>query len=422
MASAPALSSGNPDAFGKRGVLALVLFGTLAFVVLLYLIGAGGMTGPANKGQSHAGSKGLTGYTALADLLEAEGHEVSISRSEAALDDEALLILTPPGEADEEQVASIIENRRYIGPTLIVMPKWNVNPASQDNAKSGWVQLRGVSSPNWNVIIDAVKIRPESVTTKEVEARKWSAEDGSRGSLPASIGINYIDDKDADLVIPLATADRAIFRDSQMVLAALYDDGNASNEVYPVTIVAEPDLMNNWGMADQARAELAHRIVDLAAEDTDQPIIFDVTLNGLGGSRNLLTLAFTPPFVAATLSLILALMLVGWRAFRRFGPALAAAPTIAFGKGQLVENGAGVIQRTGRMHLLTGPYAALSKARIAHLLGVRGQDHALIDEALTRRGLEPLSPRLSALENARHRADVIRAARALHSLERTLTR
>ncbi|MDC0886708.1 DUF4350 domain-containing protein, partial [Altererythrobacter sp.] len=181
MASASAQPStirANPQAFSKRGVLALVVFGTLAFIALLYLIGAGGMTGPANNGQSHAGSKGLTGYAALADLLEAEGHEVSISRSAGALDEEVLLILTPPGEADEDQVASIIENRRFIGPTLIVMPKWNVNPASQDNAKSGWVQLRGMSRPNWNVIIDAVKIRLESVNKKEVEARKWSTEDG----------------------------------------------------------------------------------------------------------------------------------------------------------------------------------------------------------------------------------------------------
>jgi hypothetical protein len=200
----------------------------------------------------------------------------------------------------------------------------------------------------------------------------------------------------------------------------------AYDEAWRVTVVTEPDLLNNWGMADGARAQAALEIIEAASGGQDLPVVFDLTLNGLGQSRNLLTLAFEPPFLAATLCLLVALLLVGWRAFRRFGPPLTEELAFAFGKAQLVENGGGVIQRTGRMHLLTRPYAALVEGRMAGKLGLRvgpeGGSRERLDKMLARRGLEPVSPRLAALESARHTKDIIRAARALHSLERTLAR
>ncbi|GAA4043971.1 DUF4350 domain-containing protein [Parerythrobacter jejuensis] len=439
MASAPAIASApaaNPQAFGKRGVLALVVFGTLAFVALLYLIGAGQMTGPANNGQAHAGSKGLTGYAALVQLLEGEGHDVTVSRSEAQLDDEGLLVLTPPPFTDVEELRDLINRRRYVGPTLVILPKWQTTQASDsDNAKSGWVRLFGAFGLQESLQVHVATLTFE-VTVSEDETPtlpRWSGPGSRQGRLPTAEAVQTFSDDSSSLVIPLVTA-------PQGVLAGYYDDNGyydalaeaggvqpndadtTDMELWNVTIIAEPDLVNNWGLADRSRSELAHLIVDLASEGDDQQVVFDTTLNGLGGSRNLLTLAFEPPFLAATLCLIMALLLVGWRAFKRFGPAAENGPNIAFGKGQLVENGASVIQRTRRVHLLTRPYAALMAARIARSLGLRGHDRATIDDALVRRGLETVSPRLATLENARHRADIIRAARALHSLERTLTR
>ena len=170
-------------------------------------------------------------------------------------------------------------------------------------------------------------------------------------------------------------------------------------------------------MTDITRAKL-----DAAGEGQNLPIVFDLTTNGLGQSRNLLTLAFEPPFLAATLCLLVALLLVGWRAFRRFGPPLAEEQALSFGKAQLVENGGGLIQRTGRMHLLTRPYAALVESRLARKLGVRSGSRSVLDAALVRRGLDPVSPRLETLESARNTRDILRAARALHSLERTIAR
>ncbi|MGB7408735.1 MAG: DUF4350 domain-containing protein, partial [Pontixanthobacter sp.] len=156
--------------------------------------------------------------------------------------------------------------------------------------------------------------------------------------------------------------------------------------------------------------------------DNAQPVVFDLTLNGLGAQQNLLTLAFRPPFLAATLCLILALLVVAWRAFRRFGPPVAQGRAIAFGKNQLVANSAGFIQRSKRFHLLSGPYADMLEKRIAKLLGLRAVDPVRMDSALAARA--PDSPRYSAavaeLRDARQPKDIIRAAAALKSIERKL--
>ena len=100
------------DVFNPKVVLGLLLFGALAFAATLYFIGAGETSRGPNDGGSHAASRGLTGYAALADILEAEGHDVALSRNQGALDDEGLLILTPPTFADGGELAELIEQRR----------------------------------------------------------------------------------------------------------------------------------------------------------------------------------------------------------------------------------------------------------------------------------------------------------------------
>lgn len=206
--------------------------------------------------------------------------------------------------------------------------------------------------------------------------------------------------------------------------AGFVPDENAEVDRWAVVFVIEPDLMNNYGMADSQRAELAHALVDLAMENEDLPVVFDLTLNGLGAAQNLLTLAFTPPFLAATLCLILALLVIGWRAFRRFGPPVADARGIAFGKTRLVRNSAAFIQRSRRLHLLTGPYADMLRERIVRALALRKHDDdEALDAVVARRhpGLPGVSQSIAELRAARTPQEILRAAAALKSIERTIS-
>jgi hypothetical protein len=428
------MSAREAQPFNPRTVLGLVLFGALAFFAMLWFIASGQTDSGANNGEAHAASQGLTGYSALAAMLKAQGYDVRLSRNPGALEKEGLLVLTPPLWADGKEIAKIIAERRYVGPTLLILPKWYAMraPRTTIGAKDGWVVLGGAAAPAWlKDMGNELKLTAELAPLTQ-GAADWTGL-GAQGDLPdrrevQALGsgtlVNLVrDSKGRDLVsylddggcYPVLDAAAGAPRPN-------YDD--CDEDRWNLTIAAEPDLFDNYGMADRSRALLAARVVELTREKQDVPIVFDLTLNGLGRTQNLLTLAFTPPFLAATLCLIIAMLIVGWRAFRRFGPPLAEARAIAFGKQRLVANGAAFIQRTGRLHLLAEPYAALVGRRLAKLLGLRAADERAIDAALARRSAElpPFSRLAAALRTARGPSAILRAAHALRSLERTISR
>jgi hypothetical protein len=422
--------------FSTGGVLAVVAVGAAAFLLLLYAIGAGWDGSDDRNGGAHAASNGLTGFAGLARLLEDRGHDVSLSRTEARLDEDSLLVLTPRIFADGERIADIIEQRRYTGPTLLILPKWLTMPTagiSSVEAPEGWVILSGAQPPAWIEHIEGLG----EVKLEIAERKRWEGM-GLAGALPDSesalaLQAASLSTPDRTSVLPLVTDENGDVLAGYLndhgaypLLddAAGYSPGDEVDEdLWPVVIVAEPDLMNNYGLADRDRAQLALTIVEATLEDYELPVVFDLTFPGLGQSENLLTLAFRPPFLAATLCLLLAALVIAWRALRRFGPPVAEAPALAMGKRQLARNGAGLIERAKRLHLLGPPYAALVAARIASALGIReaapAAREAAIDRALAARGIAgDFAERAEALRRARHRGELLHAAGALHSIER----
>lgn len=426
----------NP--FSRRSVLAIVLIGTLLFVALLWMIGTGAGMGSPNNGKAHAASKGVTGYAAMADYLDRRGYAVRQVRNEGALDKAGLLVLTPPAFADGKEIEKIVSARRYTGPTLVILPKWIEMPPAKDQteAKKGWVSLGGVQPPHWEGFLDTLSVRRSQFTKSEGPGR-WHGV-GLSGLLPDSKHIQS--GGGTDLVQLIAGA-----RDN-ITLAGFMDDGGyypgleplardrvlhsgEDEDLYPLVVVFEPDLFNNYGMASRSSAQLLDVLVPAMEVGDGGPVLFDLTLNGLGRSNNLLTLAFTPPFLAATLCLLLAAVIVGWRAFLRFGPPFAPDRAIAFGKRALVANAAGLVRRSGRLHLLAGPYAERSRERLMQALALpRTLDPEeageAIDRALAARhdDAEPFTAIVARLKAARRPHDLLKAARDLHALERMLMR
>lgn len=433
--SAPAASP-----FGPRALLAMLVLGGLAFIATLYLIGAGETGGDLNDGGGHAAAKGLNGFAGFAALLEKQGYRVSLSRSEARYTERALLVLTPAAGTEADALNRIIRMRRYAGPTLVILPKWFAMPIPRRldlKSKPGWVELAGAGAPDWAAdLMDKKALKPKLQALKGAEGR-WS------GMLLAG------DFPDPKRVLSAAGNNLVpLVRDGAgRTLAGYWDDSGdypvldavanvspaqdrqVDRSLFPVVIVAEPDLVDNYGLADQNRALLGVKIVTATMGGSKKmPVTFDLTLDGLGASKNLLTLAFSPPFLAATLCLILAALVIGWRGYRRFGPPLAETPVFAFGKRQLAVNGAALIQRSRRLHLLGAPYAAMLRARLARLLGLRtgtdaGRDEAEIDRLLEARGQPPhaFSNPAEALRHARGSHDLLRSARALRELEGNLS-
>ena len=414
--------------FGPRAALGLVAVGAIAFVALLYAIGAG-LTGGGNNGGAHALSRGLTGYAGLVELLEGTGVEVVRARDPARLDDAGLLVLTPPHDADGAEVARIVEAHRYSGPTLVVMPKWVQFPVGGNAAKPGWVALAGTRRALWTGSL----AKGLDVALGRVERANFGlggpAVSLGDGNAMQSLTIAK------EAAIPLVRGSRETTLVAYLNDAGSYpalDDWSGwdpsdepDDDLFPLVIVAEPDLLNNRGLANKPVALNALALLRRVRDGDKSPVIFDVTLNGLGRARNLLTLAFTPPFLAATLALLLAALAVAWRGFIRFGPPRVAGRAIAYGKTALVENSAGLIRRAGRIRLLGAPYAALVTQRTLRALGLPpGSDPVAIDSAQARRGLSgaAFTAEAAALAAARKPADLVRHAAALHAIEKGLCR
>ncbi|MFO6446179.1 DUF4350 domain-containing protein [Erythrobacter sp. NE805] len=412
-----------PAAFSRGGALALVAGGVALFLALIYLIGSGAdLGGDKGDGQAHAAANGLNGYAGLVRLVEAQGYSVERSRSRAGYETEGLLVLSPPLLTDAAELAKILNERRYIGPTLVIVPKWwatrpprNTPPKVREKFKRGWVAIDGVLESEWPTELPAPYAFTLALDGDREGAQpvRWSGL-GEAGKLPAP-QVLHAEPKGAR---------RTLFTDASGRILAfeiqLGQNNQPDDEAYPVTFLAEPDLANNWGLADRQRAAAMVALFDdLTYGQEIEDVTFDLTLNGFGASENLLTLAFRPPFLAATLSLLVALLIVGWRAFQRFGPAAASdGPAIAFGKRQLILNGAGLILRARRFGLLGRPYAALSARRLAERLGLARPDPEAIDAALARRlpDEEPFTRRAARLEAAARPADILAAARALDDL------
>lgn len=401
----------------RPGTVALVLLvGAASFLLLLYAM-AHGLDGSSERdGRAHAKAPGLDGYAGFVSLLENSGHTVSLNYSEGNLDDDGLLVLTPRFDADGEELAEIIEQRRYTGPTMLVLPKWIAMPIPDSvpvEAEPGWVVLANAMTPPW---FESLGIGEGA----ELAIGKTGGFSGLgfEGSLPDGTNAMALVETGESTIEPLV-----VDSEGDMLAGAFYADGDA----WPMVIVFEPDLVNNWGMADETRARLADALIHEAAENEDLDLTFDMTLPGLAKTENLLTLAFTPPFLAATLCLILAALLVAWRAFQRFGPAYAEAPAMAQGKRQLAMNGAALLARLKRWHLLGAPYAALVAQRIASRLSLREPEgearERAIDRALIKAGHqgESFGHWANILRGASKPADILRASRALRTIERTLT-
>ena len=185
----------------------------------------------------------------------------------------------------------------------------------------------------------------------------------------------------------------------------------------PLYLLADPDLVNNHGMADERQAKAALAMLDFLNSTDAASIRFDVTTNGLGRSQSPLKLAFDPPFLGVTLTIFAALLLAAIQALTRFGAPRRTERAIKFGKAALVDNSAALIRKAGREGRLGPRYVDVIRQRAAALFRI---PLAVSPEVLDER-LESLNPRRSfaalaaTASQARSRSELLAAAVSLHS-------
>ena len=419
----------NP--FRRTTIMLMFAVGFAAFLALLYGLGLGDPRGSGKNGEAHGASNSVVGYKALSNLLEKTGVPVQYSRSQAGMDNDGLLILTPGPFTPAEEIDAVVRQRVYIGPTMIILPKWQVS--SSPDLRKGWVH-RG---DPWGGEYGAQMLEDLADVAIGIDDKAEG-----RKSVVSAVG-GRLKAPERPVVIE-GDMVRTIVRgpSSKGALVAYLDDGGVyaqldrldesritdeeeiDESLYPVVIVADADLLNNGGIADKATARHALALISAASTASDGGVTFDLTFNGLGRTENLLTLAFTPPFLSATICLIVAALAAAWMTFNRFGPPVTEKRSIDFGKAALVNNSAAFIGRMQRSYLVTDPYAEMIRTQSAEATGISPQAseqeiHQRLD-ALGESGGNRFSALFHQLIRARKPKEIADGAAALHAWKKEI--
>lgn len=304
-------------------------------------------------------SKGGTGYAGLVEWLKlTNGQAPPMERGEKDLESPLastfLLIVTIAPGSDPAALDRLIKLRSGKD-TLFVLPKWQTMPLlGRDGWETKIERLPNSVVNDWLGRIAKAKLgegKP-AVDLIDVQGRKIAVPDE----------LQWVADDH-----PLIAAG-----DGRAILTEL------DNE--PFYILTDPDFINNAGLKDEQTAAAALDMIAML-EPAKGAVMFDLTLHGIGQKYDLAKLLIEPPFLALTLSVLVAAVLAFLHGLGRFGPPRTEGRAIAFGKRALVDTTATLLRRAGRLQGLGDRYATLVRQRAGALLGA---PHGLQGEALDR--------------------------------------
>lgn len=386
------MSTAEPG-FNRRGIALLLGLASGFSLIFTLLLAFGNDLRSGEDGGAHALSPSATGYAGIVDLAAAAGLSGRVGRSEEAAAAAGLLVLTP-GEATAATDVETLVDAQDGAPVLVVLPKWRTAPLP---LRPGWVQRVGVVSNGRSVVMLRTLLPGLGLAAATLPAGTPLHDAGRRVAVVAPAGTRTL--------APIAGFDPLLADDQgRMVIG-----WNARHNLY---VLADPDLLNNRGMARLAAARAAVRLLAIMGGTAPGGVVFDVSLNGFGTERSLLRSAFAPPLLAVTLSFLIAAGLAGWLGGQRFATPAPPERAIAFGKLALVNNVASLI-RMARRDIVAG-YAALVGERVAlRLHAPPGLAPAALKDWLEARapGYAALADRAAA---ARGGDEALAAAQALH--------
>lgn len=385
--------------FDQRAVLALVIVSVIAFCGLVVMLTYAPDLRRDTLGGANAVSRSAVGYTGLERSLRVMDVPVVVSRTPplAGRQPNTLLILTPSRNATPRRMRDF--GRR---PTLIVLPKWNTR---LDPARPGFVAKVGIMErANWAELI----LNPYSTGTR-VQNRAGAGraalfEPQARGQPLMIDQIDRLQTISGPGWIPLLTDEGG-----RMVLAR-------SRQAPHVTVLADPDLLNNQGLAQRSNARAGLTIVERLRGD--RAVVLDATLAGFVRGNGLLRLILEPPWLGATLCGLAAALLMGLHALGRFGIRHRETRAHAMGRRALVDNSAALVRMARKEPQMASAYADMTWTTTAQAAGVdrsaADRDAWLADIARQRGLATPEALRIQA-QQAKTRDDLLRIAQKLYN-------
>jgi len=383
--------------FRTRTVLLLIAAGLVLMLGFLLVSGYGDRVDRQRSNIPSPTSRFATGFRALSDLVEKSGGTVTLSGDAAARPDKGLIIFTPSLRTEPAELeAALKEAAGENAPVLIVLPKWWTQPQKRHPTREErHSQFLSVSYKNEVLLAPIVKVKVGRLTDTKLKYPAGLA-------LRPFVTPRQVQSIHSDKIHPLITAP-----DGSAVLAEVKD-----KHIY---ILADPDLLNNLGMAERQNAFAA--IALLTALDPDNPgtIVFDTMLPYGAGGRNLIQLMFEPPFLGVTIALFIAALLAGIATWARFGPPRREPRGVAFGKRALIENIVGLARRAQRVREGGDAYTDSVRDWAARRLALPRtlQGEALDAHLDSLRTTTPYAAWVDRVRNAKTEAELLHAAQKL---------
>jgi hypothetical protein len=389
-------------------VIGLIVAGLLSFAAFVALLAWGSSTPGRSSGRGTATSISAIGFSGLVRLTD-RYFETELVRDESGVDTFELLVVALEPENEPDDLRHLLRRRAGM-PTLVILPKWTVVP---DLENRGWVRTFGPGEAR----------AAEQLLGPDYDLTAFSAADGEnmRRQMRSFDVLSGVD-------VPLPARPQLLEGDDVDMIAGVPGDGALVAQVgnEPHYIVADPDLLNNYGLRNADTARAALDLLRAIMPDEEGVIHFDVTFNGLGRGRSLLRSMFEPPFLAMTLALLIAALLAGYHGAVRFGPMRRPERAIPFGKAALVENSAGLVRLARREVRLGAGYADVVRDDAGRAgaapPNLRDAELEAYLDRFTRPGETPFSELARQVRTSSDRAELMAAARALFRWKRDMIR
>ena len=337
--------SNSPSPFTFKAIAIMLAIALISFSAVIVLAGWAPELRDKDEAGEHPYSTSALGYNGFAQLLAALDYPVEISRLERKLEDRdwgLMIVTTAPWSMRKR-----LEETDLQPSTLIVLPKWQGQPDWSNPKRQ--IDTQFVAASQINDLLGVLEIDGELGRIKVPS--NVTSPFGTYAPRP-DLKMQVLRSDDLETIVE--TPDGAL-------LARMPDD-----DIY---ILADPDLINTFGLATKDNARFSIAMIDWLRYDETEPIYLDATLHGFTRSANLLQMAFDIPFIGATLTAFAAALLLGWAAMVRFGPPLHEGRVIALGKQALADNSAGLVAMARREVHMAPRYLALMRRQIAKDIG-----------------------------------------------------
>jgi hypothetical protein len=336
----------NP--FSRTTLIVVIAVAAVSLGVTVALTIVGDDLGERRSAGVDGYSVSAIGHRGLARMLEKLDVPVVVSRNNSG--DKArhgLLIIAEPTVTDEASRERLIKLLASAPNTLLVLPKWF---GSTERGQAWLSDARLLPIDEVTPVINALELDKPVTVEREAAPIAWGVDPG---------------------------APRPVIREPQLIategLSAIVTDrtgrqllGRTTADDRTITVLADPDVLNNFGLRNADNARFAINLIDELRHDG--PVVIDETMHGYAQAPSLVRTLFRFPLVLATLQVLVCALLVVWAAMVRFGPRREAPPPIAPGKDFLIRNTAALLHYGGHHAHALRRYLQLTVAAVRHAL------------------------------------------------------